>query len=95
MVLVDDVLYTGRTARAGDRGALRLRAPRRASSSPCSSTAATASFRSAPTTSARTCRPRASERVNVRLEEVDGVDEVAIERRAHRRHGGADGRRRR
>ena len=28
VVLVDDVLYTGRTVRAGDRGAVRLRAPR-------------------------------------------------------------------
>ena len=53
-------------------------AARSGSSSPCSATAATASCRSAPTTSARTCRPRASERVNVRLEEIDGVDEVTI-----------------
>ena len=28
VVIVDDVLYTGRTVRAGDRGAVRLRAPR-------------------------------------------------------------------
>ena len=44
----------------GDRGAVRLRPARRASSSPCSPTAATASCRSAPTTSARTCPPRAA-----------------------------------
>ena len=43
-----------------DRGALRLRPSRRASSSPASSTAATASSRSDRTTSARTCRPRAA-----------------------------------
>ena len=43
-----------------DRGAVRLRPPRAACSSPCSPTAATASCRSAPTTSARTCRPRAA-----------------------------------
>ena len=68
-----------------DRRALRLRAARRGSSSPCSPTAATASCRSAPTTSARTCRRRRGERVNVRLEEIDGVDEVAITRARPRR----------
>ena len=61
-----------------DRRPLRLRPPASGSSSPSSATAATASCRSAPTTSARTCRPRASERVNVRLEEIDEVDEVTI-----------------
>ena len=61
-----------------DRRPLRLRPPAAGCSSPCSATAATASCRSAPTTSARTCRPRASERVNVRLEEIDGADEVTI-----------------
>ena len=53
-------------------------AARRASSSRCWSTAATASCRSGPTTWARTCRRRARERVYVRLEELDGVDEVVI-----------------
>ncbi len=43
------------------------------------STAGTASFRSGPTMSERTCPPRASERVNVRLEEQDGVDEVELD----------------
>ena len=42
-----------------DRGPLRLRPPASGSSSRSSATAATASCRSAPTTSARTCRPRA------------------------------------
>ena len=60
IVLVDDVLYTGRTVRAGDRRAVRLRAPRAACSSRCWPTAATASCRSGPTTSARTCRPPAA-----------------------------------
>ena len=53
-------------------------AGRRRFSSSCSSTAATASCRSRPTTSARTCRPRARESVQVRLEEIDGDDEVVI-----------------
>jgi hypoxanthine-guanine phosphoribosyltransferase len=48
VVLVDDVLYTGRTIRAAI-----------VSSSPAWPIAATASFQSVPTTSARTCRPRA------------------------------------
>ncbi len=52
-----------------------------ASSSPSSPTAATASCRSAPTTSARTSRPIASERVNVRVAELDGADEVTITQR--------------
>ena len=82
MVLVDDVLFTGRTVARRDRRPVRLRAPRSGSSSRSSSTAATASCRSAPTTSARTCRPRATERVYVRVEELDGVDEVAIGRSA-------------
>ena len=54
-------------------------AGRSRSSSPCWSTAAIASCRSAPTTWARTSRPRASEQVQVRLAEADGVDEVVIE----------------
>ena len=58
VVLVDDVLFTGRTIRAAI-DASSTTAGRRACSSPCWSTAATASCRSAPTTSARTCRPRA------------------------------------
>ena len=78
VVLVDDVLYTGRTVRAGDRGAVRLRAPRAASSSPCWPTAATASCRSAPTTSARTCRPPAASASTSASRELDGVDEVTI-----------------
>ena len=40
---------------------------------PCWSTAATASCRSAPTTSARTCRPPAASGSQVRLAEHDGV----------------------
>jgi len=48
VVLVDDVIHRGRTARGG-RGRFSWRS---------SSTAAIASCRSAPTTWARTCRPR-------------------------------------
>src|SRR5881398_3174511 len=51
VILVDDVLYTGRTIRAA--------IDPHASSSPCLPTAATASCRSGPTTSARTYPPRA------------------------------------
>ena len=61
-----------------DRRAASSTAARRASSSPCSPTAATASCRSGPTTSARTCRPHASERVQVQLLEVDEVDQVVL-----------------
>jgi pyrimidine operon attenuation protein/uracil phosphoribosyltransferase len=49
IAIVDDVLYTGRTVRAAIEALFDY-------GSPCSSTAATASCRSAPTTSARTCR---------------------------------------
>ena len=56
VVLVDDVLYTGRTVRAALDALTELGRPRR-SSSRCSSTAATGSCRSAPTSSARTCPP--------------------------------------
>ena len=40
------------------------------------SIAATASCRSRRTTSARTCRPRSKQSVQVRLQEIDGADEV-------------------
>ena len=59
VVLVDDVLYTGPHRAGRDRGAVRLRPPGAVSSSPCWPTAATGSCRCAPTTWARTCRPRA------------------------------------
>ena len=75
VVIVDDVLYTGRTVRAAIEALFDYGRPA-ASSSPCSPTAATASCRSGPTTSARTCPTARSERVNVRVEELDGVDEV-------------------
>ena len=58
VVLVDDVLYTGRTIRAALDALVDFGRPG-PSAWPSSSTAATASCRSAPTTSARTCRPRA------------------------------------
>ena len=56
VVLVDDVLYTGRTIRAALDALMDIGRP--PCSSPCSSTAGIASFPSAPTSWARTCRPR-------------------------------------
>ena len=58
---------------------LRLRPAARWCSSPCWWTAATASCRSGPTTSGRTCRPRAPSASSVRLDEMDGADEVVLE----------------
>ena len=61
VVLCDDVIYTGRTARAAIEAIFALGRPRTAPSSwPCWSTAATASCPSAPTMSARTSPPRAA-----------------------------------
>jgi pyrimidine operon attenuation protein/uracil phosphoribosyltransferase len=57
VVLVDDVLFSGRTIRAALDALNDVGRPG-GSSSPCWSTAATASFRSAPTSSARTSPPR-------------------------------------
>ena len=64
VVLVDDVLFSGRTVRAA-LDALATSAARAPCSWRCSSTAATASCRSAPTTSARTSPPRSAETVRV------------------------------
>ena len=61
IVLVDDVLYTGRTTRAALDALTDFGRPNRFNSSRWS-IAATASCRSRPTTSARTCRRRAGER---------------------------------
>ena len=55
-----------------------ISAGRRPSSWWCWSTVGTGSCRSRRITWARTCRPRARESVQVRLEEVDGDDEVVI-----------------
>src|SRR5580700_1379895 len=55
VILVDDVLYSGRTVRAALDASATSAGPGR-SSWPSSSTAATASCRSGPTTSARTSR---------------------------------------
>jgi len=56
VVLIDDVIHHGRTARAA-MDALMDSGGRARSSSPCSSTAATASYRFGPTTWARTFPP--------------------------------------
>ena len=77
-VLVDDVLYTGRTIRAAIEALFDYGRPT-ASSWRCSSTAGTASCRSDPTTSARTCRPRSTSACTSQLEEIDGADRVLLE----------------
>ena len=76
-VLVDDVLYMGRTIRAAIEALFDYGRPAPCSS-PASPTAATESSRSAPTTSARTFRLPASERVQVQLVEIDEVDQVLL-----------------
>ena len=63
-VLVDDVLYTGRTIRAAIDALLEYGRPR-ACSSPCWSIAGTGAADPAGLRRARTCRPRRSERVEV------------------------------
>ena len=63
----------------GARRADRIRPAASRFSWSCWSTAGIASCRSRPTTSARTCRPRSSQSVQVRLMEVDGRDEVEIQ----------------
>ena len=78
VVLVDDVLFSGRTIRAGPRRAERHRPATRSCGWPCWSTAVTASCRSAPTSSARTCPPRSPRRSRSGCR-VDGDDGVAIE----------------
>ena len=75
----------GRSARGSTR--CSTTAAPRASSSPCWPTAGTASSPSGPTTSARTCRRTASERVNVRVAELDGIDEVTITSRVEHGRG--------
>ncbi len=77
VVLVDDVLYSGRTVRAA-LDALRTWGGPPPSNWRCSSTAAIASCRSAPTTSARTCPPRPARLIAVCLSGEDGLDEVQI-----------------
>ena len=57
VILVDDVLYTGRTVRAPRSRRSPASAAQAASSWPCWLTAATASFPSARIISAKTCRP--------------------------------------
>ena len=81
-ILVDDVLYTGRTIRAAIE-AFSTTGGRRASSSRSSPTAATASCRSGPTTSARTCHEpgRAGPGELVEVDEVDRVLLVSAPRR--------------
>ena len=72
-------------ARSGPRSTRSATsAGRRPSSSPSWSTAVTASCRSGPTTSARTCRRRGARQVTVLIEEVDGRDAVSLGARPRR-----------
>ena len=99
VVIVDDVLYTGPHRARRDRGGVRLRAPGARPARGARATAGTASCRSAPTSSARTCRPRAPSACACTCGEDDAADEVVLEtgatmtavlseprRRARRRH---------
>ncbi len=78
VVVVDDVLYTGRTVRAAiealfDYGRPDARAARRARRPRPPRAADPPRLRRQ-----EPARPRAGERVNVRVDELDGVDEVTI-----------------
>ncbi len=78
VILVDDVLYTGRTVRAAIDALARVRPPGAGSSWPSSPTAATGSCRSGPTTSARTSRPHARSACRCSSLEVDEIDRVVL-----------------
>ena len=77
IVLVDDVLYTGRTVRAAIDALFDYGRPP-ACSSRCWSTAATASFPIRPDYVGKNLPTARDERVNVRVEELDGEDAVTI-----------------
>ncbi len=78
IVLVDDVLYTGRTIRAAIEALFDVRPSRRASSSRSSSTAATASCPSGRTTSARTSRRLARSAFRCSSLEIDEIDQILL-----------------
>ena len=78
MVLVDDVLYTGRTIRAAIDALFDYGRPR-ACSSPCWSTGATASCHP-PRLRGEEPADRPPGAHQVRLDEVDGVDEIVLVR---------------
>ena len=80
VVIVDDVLYTAAPCAPRSRRSSTT-AARRGCAWRCSATAGTASCRSAPTSSARTCRPRAPS-ASAHLGEDDAGDEVVLERGA-------------
>ena len=78
IVLVDDVLYTGRTVRAGIDALFDYGRPRRVQLA----VLADRGHRELPIRPdyvGKNLPTARDERVNVRVEEVDGVDEVAIE----------------
>ena len=93
VVLVDDVLFSGRIDPGRAGRAERHRPTRRPSSSRSWSTAATASCRSGPTSSARTCPPRWWSGCAVSLAGVDEFDAVTIEGGGRREAPPALGRR--
>ena len=84
VVLVDDVFFTGRTARAALNALMDL-GSRASCNSPRWSTGGITNCRFAPTTSAKTIPTSLGEIVQVRVSEVDGVDEVAVVDRAEAR----------
>ena len=82
-MLVDDVLYTGRTVARRDRRALRLRPPARVQLA----VLADRGHRELPIRPdyvGKNLPTARAERVNVRVEEIDGVDEVDDRRGARR-----------
>jgi pyrimidine operon attenuation protein/uracil phosphoribosyltransferase len=78
VVLVDDVLYTGRTIRAALDALIDHRAAEYRSSLPSSSTAGTGSFPSARITSGKNVPTSSSESIRVHVTEVDGEDSVLL-----------------
>ena len=76
VVLVDDVLFSGRTVRAALDALDDLGRPAGGPARRAGRPRATASCRSGPTTSARTCRPRSARRSGCCSTEIDGEDAV-------------------
>ena len=82
VVLVDDVLYTGRTARAGIDALFDYGRPERVQLA----VLADRGHRELPIRPdyvGKNLPTARGERVNVRVEEIDGIDEVAIDAAAH------------
>ena len=78
VVLVDDVLYTGRTIRAALDALTHFGPPRQRSACRAHRPRTTANSRSPPIMSAKTYRPPSAKTVVVAIEEKDGRDAVTI-----------------